>query len=68
MAVLPTPELIIEDEVHLLRDCKKYEDLRVERSPEFNLMLNNNVKALFDQDNIAESSNFIYKLFKRRFE
>jgi hypothetical protein len=40
-------------------------DPRVERSPEFNLMLNNNVKALFDQDNIAESSNFIYKFFKR---
>ena len=43
--LLPTLELIIEDEVHFLRVCKKYEDLRVERSPEFNLMLNNNVKG-----------------------
>jgi hypothetical protein len=33
MAVLPTFELIAENEVHFLGECGKYDALRMEQSP-----------------------------------
>jgi hypothetical protein len=68
MAVLPTSELIIENEFHFLRECGKYEALKMEQSPEFNQKLKIDIGALFDQEYLVETSNFSHKLFKMRFE
>jgi hypothetical protein len=68
MAVLPTSELIVENEVHFLGECGKYDALRMEQSPEFKQKLNTDIGALFDQEHLVETSNFIHKLFKMRFE
>ena len=65
---LPTSDPIIENEVHFLRDCGQYEDLRMERSPMMNQILSSDIGALFNQEHLSESSSFIYKLFKRRFD
>ena len=63
---LPTSDPIIENEVHFLRDCGQYEDLRMERSPMMNQILSSDIGALFNQEHLSESSSFIYKLFKRQ--
>ena len=66
---LPNSEVIMEDEVHFLRDCGNYEDLRAEQSPRMYSILQSDISALFDQHLLLlESSNYIYKLFKRRFQ
>jgi hypothetical protein len=58
----------MEDEVHFLKDCGNYEDLRAEGSPRMNSILQSDISALFDQQLLLESSNYIYKLFKRRLQ
>ena len=68
LAALPNAELIIEDELHFLSECKRYEDLRVEQSPDLQHLLKDNIATLFDQRHVMETSNYIYKLFKERFE
>ena len=68
MAVLPTSELIMGNEVHFLEECGKYEALRMEQSPEFNQKLKTDIGALFDQEYLVETSIFIHKLFKMRYE
>ena len=65
---LPNAEPIIEDEEHFIRDCPQYEQLRNERSRELKgLLETRDFKELFNEHNIFETSNFVYKLFKDRF-
>ena len=65
---LPNAEPIIEDEEHFIRDCPQYEQLRDERSRELKgLLETRDFKELFNEYNIFETSNFVYKLFKDRF-
>ena len=40
----------------------------MKQSPEFNQKLKTDIGALFDQEYLVETSNFIYKLFEMRFE
>ena len=69
LAQLPTTELIIENETHLLSDCPHYEDLRRELSPEMKRTLDTprSYGALFDANLLSESSKYIQRLFQRRF-
>ena len=67
LAQLPTAELVIENEIHFLRECPRYEDLRREQSPRMKKVLSDNIEALFDPDHLSESSKYIHKLFRRRF-
>ena len=65
---LPNAEPIIEDEEHFIRDCPQYEQLRDGRSRELKgLLETRDFKELFNEYNIFETSNFVYKLFKDRF-
>jgi hypothetical protein len=69
MAVLPTSELIRETaEVHFLGECRKCEALMMEQSSEFNQELKADIRALFDEEYLVETSDFTQKLFKMRFE
>ena len=66
---LPTSQPIIEDEEHFLADCPKYQQLRGERSMELRELLRvKNFREMFDDQHILETSNFIFKLFKTRFD
>ncbi len=63
---LPFVDLIIEDEIHFLRDCPKYDQLRDKRSMKLKNLLTHNIAALFDEEIVTETTNFFYKLFKMR--
>ena len=66
---LITAEPIIEDEDHFLRDCPNYNQLREERSKELKeLLIAKKSMELFSERHIFESSSFIFKLFKIRFD
>ena len=66
---LPTSQPIIEDEEHFLADCPTYQQLRDGRSMELRELIRvKNFREMFDERYILETSNFVFKLFKMRFD
>ena len=65
---LPTVKPIIEDEMHFLKSCPRYNSIREDKSDRFTELLKNDVRALFLEDWILEFSNFVFKLFRKRFQ
>ena len=60
-------ELIIEDEMHVLRVCPKYHDLRLALSSSTKAKLFSNIPSIFEKDHIEEVARFIRKVTNRRF-
>ena len=70
LSKLPFFEPIIEDEEHVLRNCKRYDDLRMKISPTTRgiIMGGSDIHAVFDdQQMIKHLGDFIRRLFARRF-
>ena len=66
---LPTTQPIIENEEHFLADCPKYQQLRDDRGMELRELLRvKNFREMFNERYILETSNFVFKLFKMRFD
>ena len=60
-------ELIIEDEMHVLRVCPRYHDLRLALSHSTKAKLFSNISSIFEKDHIEEAARFIRKVMNRRF-
>ena len=68
LAALPNFEPIIEDEIHVLRTCVLYEDLRHNLSQLTKTCLFADLYRLFtEEDLIRETSKFLAKAHERRF-
>ena len=66
---LPFPDIIIEDELHFLRCCPRYEHLRAGLSPNIKTILWNDdlIGDMFHIENIREISEYIHNITKLRF-
>ena len=67
LAELPSFDPIIEDEVHILRTCPLYYDLRMALDEQIKEMIFRDVGEIFSAEKIMNSSRYILKIFKRRF-
>ena len=66
---LPLTEIIIEDELHVLRCCSKYEHIRAKLSNNVKTMLFNEdfIEGIFHQNHCIETTNFITNICQLRF-
>ena len=65
---LPLTELILEDEIHVLRDCPAYQDLRESSSESLRTALTtHNPMEIFDRILLNDSMKFVRNIFLRRF-
>ena len=65
---LPEADPIIEDEMHFLTSCPKYQSHRAKvKEPTGPLLLSGNCKRIFDKDNLHELSKFLKQAFDIRF-
>ncbi|XP_063688379.1 uncharacterized protein LOC134821607 [Bolinopsis microptera] len=65
---LPFSDIIKEDEVHLLKECPVYKEIRQRNSTDLhNILTNSQFSKLFHEDYILETRNFVYNLFRERF-
>ena len=67
LSELPCFEPIIEDELHLLRTCPLYHDLRVSLSDQLKENIFREPSKVFAPDTIVEASRFLVRAVKRRF-
>jgi hypothetical protein len=64
----PFPDPIIEDELHVLRICPLYEDLRDKFRPETKISLSSDLGKIFsDSSAIRDIGRFLTKAYERRF-
>ena len=66
-AALPFCDLIIEDELHVLRVCPKYHAIRSMLPDAIKTALFTDVPSLFDQDLARRVSQYVEQIFKVRF-
>ena len=65
---LPEANPIIEDEVHFLGSCSRYQTMRASiKEPTKTLLLNGAYKTLFLEEHIGEFTKFLTQIFKTRF-
>ena len=65
---LPFSDIIKEDEVHLLKECPVYKEIRQRTSTDLhNMLTNSQFSKLFNENYIVETRNFVYNLFRERF-
>jgi hypothetical protein len=64
---LPMADPIIEDELHVLRCCPNYHDIRIGLSHSTKTDLFADISNLFGPSAIQETAKFITKIFNRRF-
>ena len=65
---LPFSDIIKEDEVHLLKECSVYKEIRQRTSTDLhNMLTNSQFSKLFNENYIVETRNFVYNLFRERF-
>ena len=65
---LPFSDIIKEDEVHLLKECPVYNEIRQRNSKDLhNMLANSQFSKLFNENYIVETTNFVYNLFRERF-
>ena len=67
IAALPFCDLIIEDELHVLRVCPKYHAIRSMLPDAIKTALFTDVPSLFDQDLARRVSQYVEQIFKVRF-
>ena len=67
IANLPFLDLIIESEEHVLLECPRFEEeRRCLRNTIYNA-LHTNIKLIFEDENVMETTRFIRKIFNKRF-
>jgi len=64
---LPLFEPIVEDELHVLRTCPLYHDLRSNLCDNIKNGIFSNVGDIFSENLVKDTSRFILRAFKRRF-
>jgi hypothetical protein len=65
---LPEGDPIIEDEVHFLVSCPRYQTQRANiREPLSSLLLSGNCKGLSENDYLNELCKFLMQIFEMRF-
>ena len=68
LSQLPEANPIIEDEIHFLESCPRYQTLRGSiKEPTKTLLLNGDYKTLFLDEHIGEFTKFLAQIFKKRF-
>ena len=60
-------ELVLEDEIHVLRDCHRYEEIRSTLREPHKSYLNDNIPSLFKADALRGTSWLITRIFAERF-
>ena len=60
-------ELILEDEIHVLRDCRRYEEIRCTLREPHKSYLDNNLPSLFKADALRGTSWLVTRIFAERF-
>ena len=58
---------ILEDEVHVLRYCPRYDDIRQKLSKETATLLEGNIASIFSAEHVKETGVFIKRLCEERF-
>ena len=59
---------IVEDEIHVLKDCPMYENIRMNlNNTILDKLRSGNLYSLFNEDNIKNLANYVNKISKLRF-
>ena len=67
ICALPFADIIVEDEVHVLRVCPRYHQHRTNLREPLKCILFQDIADLFNKDNINEASRYIRRIFCTRF-